>query len=74
MRDGAIGQPRVMRGAFLFVLDRPEDVRWDPAMGGGALYDVGCYPLDLMRQLTGRAAPTCWQPRRATPIAVWTMR
>ena len=53
VRDGAIGQPRVMRGAFAFVLDRPEDVRWDPAMGGGALYDVGCYPLDLMRQITG---------------------
>ncbi|GAA5180003.1 hypothetical protein GCM10025771_23530 [Niveibacterium umoris] len=53
VRDGAIGPVRLMRGAFAFILDKPDDPRWDPALGGGALYDVGCYPIDLMRHLTG---------------------
>jgi xylose dehydrogenase (NAD/NADP) len=51
--EGAIGQPRLMRSALSFVLDRPGDVRWDPAMGGGALWDVGCYPVSLARFLFG---------------------
>lgn len=53
VRDGAIGPLRLMRGVFAFTLDKADDPRWDPALGGGALYDVGCYPIDLMRQLTG---------------------
>lgn len=50
---GEIGELRVMRGSFGFLLDRPDDARWDPALGGGSLYDVGCYPLSLMRLLSG---------------------
>lgn len=53
VREGAIGQLRLMRGAFGFILDKPDDPRWEPALGGGSFYDVGCYPLDLMRQLSG---------------------
>lgn len=53
VREGAIGQPRLMRGAFGFMLENPDDPRWEAALGGGALYDVGCYPIDLMRQLSG---------------------
>jgi D-xylose 1-dehydrogenase (NADP+, D-xylono-1,5-lactone-forming) len=53
---GAIGVPRLLRASFSFNLDRPADVRWDPALGGGALWDVGCYPVSLARYLFG--APT----------------
>lgn len=53
VRSGELGELQLMRGAFGFRLDKPEDSRWDPAFGGGALYDVGCYPLSLMRLLTG---------------------
>ena len=51
--SGAIGRLQVIRGAFTFVLDRPNNPRWDPAMGGGCLWDVGCYPLNYARFITG---------------------
>ena len=36
---GAIGELHVLRGAFTFQLDRPGDIRLDPSMGGGSLWD-----------------------------------
>lgn len=47
--DGAIGPPRLVKGAFTFNLTHPGDVRLDPAMGGGSLWDVGCYPVSYAR-------------------------
>jgi predicted dehydrogenase len=52
--DGAVGELRVIRSAFTFTLARPGDVRLDPALGGGSLWDVGCYPVSMARYLTGR--------------------
>jgi predicted dehydrogenase len=42
---GRLGRITGYRGAFTFELTRAGDVRLDPAMGGGSLWDVGCYPL-----------------------------
>lgn len=50
---GAIGAARYLHSSFSFTLNRPDDVRWDPGMGGGALWDVGCYPMSLARYLFG---------------------
>jgi xylose dehydrogenase (NAD/NADP) len=50
---GALGTPRFMRASFSFFLDRAYNVRWDPAIGGGALWDVGCYPMSLSRFFFG---------------------
>jgi predicted dehydrogenase len=46
-----------MRGSFTYALRDMTDCRWDPKLGGGALYDLGCYPLMLMRLAT-QAEPT----------------
>jgi xylose dehydrogenase (NAD/NADP) len=51
--EGAIGEPRFVRGSFSFPLTRPDDVRLDPAMGGGAVWDVGCYPVSFARFVLG---------------------
>jgi xylose dehydrogenase (NAD/NADP) len=53
VRDGALGPLKVIRGAFTFVLTRPDDVRLVPEWGGGSLWDVGCYPVSYARLLTG---------------------
>lgn len=53
LQSGEIGDIRAMRSVFAFNLDRPDDIRWDPKLGGGALYDVGSYCIDLMRLTTG---------------------
>jgi predicted dehydrogenase len=51
--DGQIGALRVVRSAFSFTLARDTDVRLDPALGGGSLWDVGCYPVSISRYLAG---------------------
>jgi xylose dehydrogenase (NAD/NADP) len=55
---GAIGTLRFIRGCFSFTLDRPGDVRFDPAKGGGALWDVGCYPIGFARTIVGAEPET----------------
>jgi len=53
VQSGALGQIALLRGAFSFLLDRPGDVRWLPELGGGSLWDVGSYPVGLIRWLAG---------------------
>jgi len=53
VRDGEIGELRLVRSHFSFTLDRPRDVRWERDLGGGSLLDLGCYCTNLMRTLAG---------------------
>ncbi|HVM16056.1 MAG TPA: Gfo/Idh/MocA family oxidoreductase [Gaiellaceae bacterium] len=50
---GAIGELRLVRSQFSFTLDRPEDPRWRPELGGGALLDVGTYCVNVSRLVAG---------------------
>ncbi len=52
-RGGALGRLELMHGTFSFLLTHPGDPRVDPAMGGGSLWDVGCYPVSLARRIAG---------------------
>ncbi|MBE3556876.1 MAG: Gfo/Idh/MocA family oxidoreductase [Firmicutes bacterium] len=54
--EGAIGSLRLILVRFSFSLTRPQDIRWS-ARGGGALYDVGCYCVHLIRSITGDQLP-----------------
>jgi xylose dehydrogenase (NAD/NADP) len=47
VRSGVLGELRVIKGAFTFNLTNPGDVRLKPEMGGGSLWDVGCYPISF---------------------------
>jgi predicted dehydrogenase len=51
--EGTIGEIRAIRSSFTFRLTRPENIRWDPELGGGALMDVGCYCVNVSRTLAG---------------------
>ena len=53
VRSGRLGQVRSFKGAFTFPLTREGDVRFDPALGGGSLWDVGCYPVSYSCMLAG---------------------
>ncbi|HKH87731.1 MAG TPA: Gfo/Idh/MocA family oxidoreductase [Acidimicrobiales bacterium] len=44
-RSGRLGEILFVSTAFTGVLDRPDDHRWRPEMGGGCLLDVGIYCL-----------------------------
>ncbi|MFP6692783.1 MAG: Gfo/Idh/MocA family oxidoreductase [Pirellulales bacterium] len=52
VREGAIGELRLIRTNFTFCREAsPADARYQPAMGGGALMDVGCYCINLSRAI-----------------------
>ncbi len=51
--QGAIGKLRLVRGSFTFNLTREGDVRLDPALRGGSIWDVGCYPISYARYVVG---------------------
>lgn len=55
--QGAIGALRTITGAFTYRQSREDDVRLDPSLGGGSLWDIGCYPVSFASFITG-AAPT----------------
>lgn len=51
--EGQIGALHHIKGGFTFALNREGDVRWDNNLGGGCLWDVGCYPLNYARYIAG---------------------
>jgi len=52
LRSGDIGEIRGIHGAFTFNnASDVNNVRFQSQMGGGALYDVGCYPIHAARFL-----------------------
>jgi xylose dehydrogenase (NAD/NADP) len=53
IENGAIGEVRFMQGAFSFILNQPGNIRWKPDMGGGSLWDIGCYPVSYARMVMG---------------------
>ncbi len=55
IQEGMVGQVTLVRGALSFFLDQPGDVRWKPELGGGALWDVGSYPVSFIRWMAGEA-------------------
>jgi predicted dehydrogenase len=55
--SGAIGEVRSVKAAFGFPMPYdPAHRLWDPALGGGALLDVGIYPVALAYLLLGEPA------------------
>ena len=53
LREGAIGEPRLVRSSFSFLLTREGDVRLAPELQGGSLLDVGCYCVSAARLVAG---------------------
>lgn len=53
VRAGAIGEVRLIRSNFTFCRDvMPQDARYEPAMAGGSLMDVGAYCVNFARAIT----------------------
>ncbi|WP_417687829.1 Gfo/Idh/MocA family protein [Roseibium sp.] len=49
VRSGALGDLRAIQSFFSYFNDDPGNIRNKPEIGGGALLDIGCYPM-----VTGR--------------------
>lgn len=67
LASGVLGPIRSINSTFRFFLDRVNTIKEQPELGGGALYDVGCYPLNLIG-LVAQSEPEavaveCTRPR-----------
>ncbi len=57
LRSGALGEIKFIGSTFRFLLGNPDSIKFKPELGGGSLYDVGCYPVNftgmVMDEITG---------------------
>ncbi len=53
LKAGAIGAVRAIVSGFTFALEGNGNIRLDPALGGGALWDIGSYPVTYAQLIAG---------------------
>ena len=60
---GVLGRIQLIKGAFTFTLAREGDYRQIKEMGGGSIWDVGCYSISYARMIAGEEplAVSGWQ-------------
>jgi D-xylose 1-dehydrogenase (NADP+, D-xylono-1,5-lactone-forming) len=65
LQQGAIGELRTVAASSSYMQNRPADVRLQPALGGGALWDIGCYPVSFAQLMAAAAVEHAvgWQHR-----------
>lgn len=66
VRSGKIGTVRVIEADFTYMLKDKRDIRNFPEMGGGAVMDVGCYCINIIRLMAAR------EPVSVQARAVWS--
>jgi len=47
VRSGVLGDIKFISSTFRFLLSNPASIKFQPELGGGSLYDVGCYPINF---------------------------
>jgi D-xylose 1-dehydrogenase (NADP+, D-xylono-1,5-lactone-forming) len=63
---GAIGAVKLIQASFGFTLSDGANIRFNPALGGGALLDVGSYTVSLACMVAKA------RPSRVSAFAQWT--
>ncbi len=56
LAEQAIGKLQTIHASFGFKLLDKANIRFDPALGGGALMDAGSYPVSFIRTVAGERA------------------
>ena len=56
LKEGAIGALQTVQASFGFMMTDTENIRFNPALGGGALLDAGSYPVSMIRLVAGERA------------------
>lgn len=62
---GEIGSVGLIQAGFEFPLTNELDIRFNPGLRGGALWDLGCYPVSLVTMIAGGT------PSRVCASADW---
>ena len=76
VRSGVLGEIRQIEASFRFPLANPASIKFKPELGGGSLYDVGCYPVNLVGlvvdTLAGGAPGAGGQPESMVAESIWS--
>ncbi|HKQ51174.1 MAG TPA: Gfo/Idh/MocA family oxidoreductase [Pyrinomonadaceae bacterium] len=62
VREGRIGSLRAVSGLFSYFNADPANIRNKLEAGGGALFDIGCYPITISRLFFGE------EPRKVSAL------
>jgi predicted dehydrogenase len=57
VRTGVLGELESASASFIVPMPPSGDIRWNLALAGGSLMDLGCYPVRWLRDVLG-VAPT----------------
>lgn len=49
VQEGALGKVKLVQGCFSYFNNDPDNIRNIEAYGGGAMWDIGCYPVMTSR-------------------------
>ena len=66
LKNGVVGDLKMIRSTFTFRLTKPDNIRMQPELGGGALMDVGCYCINVSRTITNS------EPVEVQAFASWS--
>ncbi len=71
VREGAIGELRLVRSAFSYSLYDADNIRLRPDVEGGSLMDVGCYCVSGSRLLAGEPEAVLGRARTGPSGTDW---
>jgi predicted dehydrogenase len=66
--SGTIGEVRAIASVFNFNIASEDDIRLSKPLAGGALMDIGCYCVNVMRLVTGQ------EPDEVKAVGIWGKR
>lgn len=70
-RSGAFGTIRALRAEFhVDIPFDPKSIRHDPSQGGGAMMDLGCYPVHWLRAFMEQEPEVVWARAVPNPLGV----
>ncbi len=70
VRSGELGQLERIEAWMQVPLFKPSDIRFDPALGGGATMDLGCYAIHQMRSLAGEEPEVTGAQAKQRPAGI----
>ena len=72
VRSGVLGEIKFIQAKFCFLLANPASIKLKPELGGGALYDIGCYPVNFAGLVADEIAGQAGASRPETVAGVAT--
>lgn len=74
LKSGVLGEIKFVQASFRYPMTNPVSIKLKPELGGGALYDVGCYPINLIGLIADIAEGAIAGSVRPESIAVECVR